>query len=183
LQNSPDRFHIITGGPGSGKTSLLHALQSKGHQCSVEAGRGIIQQQVAIGGRALPWDDKALFSELMLSWEIRSYQIAEQCTGIVFFDRGVPDIAGYLRLSNLPIRTHIAKAVELFRYNSQVFIAPPWHEIFIQDHERKQDSEESIQTYDALRATYLELGYQLIELPRTSIEERVGFVLAHTVHH
>lgn len=46
-----ERFHVITGGPGSGKTSLLNALRSRGYNCSVEAGRGIIQDQVSIAGR------------------------------------------------------------------------------------------------------------------------------------
>ena len=63
LKSNTDRFFIITGGPGSGKTSLLDALEKMNHKRSVEAGRGIIQQQVAIGGRALPWDDKLLFLE------------------------------------------------------------------------------------------------------------------------
>lgn len=36
-----------------------------------EAGRAIIQDQVAIGGAALPWADRLAFSELMLGWELR----------------------------------------------------------------------------------------------------------------
>ena len=43
------RFHVLTGGPGSGKTTLIEALRRAGHACSVEAGRAIIQDQVAIG--------------------------------------------------------------------------------------------------------------------------------------
>jgi predicted ATPase len=183
LKSNTDRFFIITGGPGSGKTSLLDALEKMNHKRSVEAGRGIIQQQVAIGGRALPWDDKLLFSELMLSWEIRSYQIAEQSAGIVFFDRGVPDIAAYLMLSNIPIPKYVQKAAETFRYNPRVFIAPPWREIFTQDRERKQDFEEAIRTYEALVKTYTGDGYNLVKLPCVSIEERVRFVLASTGHY
>ena len=183
LKGNTDRFFIVTGGPGSGKTSLLDALEKMDHKRSVEAGRGIIRQQVAIGGRALPWDDKVLFSELMLSWEIRSYQIAEQWAGIVFFDRGVPDIAAYLTLSNLPIPKYVQKAIETFHYNPRVFIAPPWREIFTQDRERKQDFDEAIRTYEALVKTYNRNGYKLVELPCASIEERLRFVLASTGHY
>jgi predicted ATPase len=183
LKSNMDRFFIITGGPGSGKTSLLDALEKMNYKRSVEAGRGIIQQQVVIGGRALPWDDKLLFAELMLSWEIRSYQIAEQWAGIGFFDRGVPDIAAYLMLSNLPVPKYVQRAIETFRYNPRVLIAPPWREIFTQDRERKQDFDEAIRTYEALVKTYNRNGYKLVELPCTSIEERVRFVLASTGHH
>lgn len=177
--DNQDRFVVITGGPGSGKTSLLDALQRKNYGRSIEAGRGIIQQQVSIGGRALPWDDQQLFSELMLSWEMRSYEMAQQTRGIVFFDRGVPDVAGYLRLLNQPVPVHLRKAIEQLRYHRQVFIAPPWREIFAQDRERKQDFDEAVRTYEALAATYTECDYDLIELPRASVAERVIFVCEH----
>ena len=62
-----ERFHVITGGPGSGKTSLIDALARAGHAHTVEAGRAIIQDQRAIDGPALPWRDPLAFAELMLS--------------------------------------------------------------------------------------------------------------------
>ena len=106
FNHTHERFYIVTGGPGSGKTSLLEALHSRGYACSTEAGRGIIQDQVSIAGRALPWADRSLFAELMLSWEMRSYRIAQEAAGPVFFDRGVPDVLGYLRLIGVPVPDH-----------------------------------------------------------------------------
>jgi predicted ATPase len=47
-------FHIITGGPGAGKTTLIDALAAEGIRHMPEAGRAIIRDQVAIGGTALP---------------------------------------------------------------------------------------------------------------------------------
>lgn len=172
-----ERFFILTGGPGSGKSALIEALRGSDYAASVEAGRGIIQHQMAIGGRALPWIDPALFAEMMLSWEMRSYDIAQTEAGTVFFDRGVPDVAGYLRLMGLPVPEHVRKAVDLVRYNRRVFIAPPWQEIFRQDRERKQDFAEAVRTYDALVTTYTEYGYELVEIPRAPIPERVQFIL------
>lgn len=176
MENS-DRFFAITGGPGSGKSSLIWALKDSGYNGSVEAGRGIIQDQVLIGGHALPWDDRLLFAEMMLAWEIRSYRIAERAAGPVFFDRSIVDVLGYLQLIGQPIPAHVKKAAEIFRYHRRVFIAPPWQEIFHQDPERKQDFAEAIRTYDALGAAYGECGYELVELPRVSVEERKRFVL------
>jgi predicted ATPase len=172
-----NRFFILTGGPGSGKSSLIDALVRLGYARTMEAGRAIIQDQVHIGGNALPWADHALFAELMLSWEIRSYRIAQEHPGPVFFDRGVPDVIAYLRLVDLPVSAHIMNAASEFRYNRLVFIAPPWKEIFHPDRERKQDFDEAVRTYESLAFTYKELGYELVELPRVSIDERVQRVL------
>jgi predicted ATPase len=124
-----DRFFVITGGPGSGKSTLLDALEQKGCGRTIEAGRAIIQDQMSIGGSALPWGDRAAFAELMLSWEMRSYHLAEQTAGSAFFDRSVVDVIGYLRLIGLPVPDHVRRAAGIFRYHRRVFIAPPWKEI------------------------------------------------------
>lgn len=171
------RFVVITGGPGSGKTALIEALEREGYARSVEAGRAIIQHQTAIGGRALPWNDRALFSELMLCWEMRSYEIAKQTAGVVFFDRGVPDIIGYLRLCNLPVPEYMQEAAATFRYYPRVFITPPWRDIFQQDRERKQDFDEAVRTYQAMLTSYSACGYSLIEIPRAPISKRAEFIL------
>lgn len=173
-----NRFFVLTGGPGSGKSTLLDGLRSAGCAGSVEAGRGIIRDQAAVGGPALPWNDAALFAEQMLSWEMRSYRIAADNPGTTFFDRGVPDIIGYLRLTGLPVPDHVAKAAKLFRYNRRVFVFPPWPEIFAQDAERKQTFEEAERTFRAVAGAYADSGYEAIEVPRAPVEERVRFVLA-----
>jgi predicted ATPase len=175
--NDFDRFVVVTGGPGSGKTTLIDALEEAGFARTIEAGRGIIQDQVAIGGRALPWIDPALFAEHMLTWEMRSYHAAKRSQGWMFFDRGVPDVAGYLRLMRLPIPHHVEEAVRAFRYHPRVLIAPPWGEIFEQDGERKQDFAEAVRTFESLTSAYSDFGYELVEIPRCSVKQRVEFVL------
>jgi len=176
--NQMDHLYVVTGGPGSGKSTLIEALAASGVPGMSEAGRAIIQDQVAIGGNALPWSDRQAFAELMLSWEMRSYRAALNLSGPVIFDRGIPDVAGYLRLSGLPIPPHLEKAAQTFRYNRRVFIAPPWPEIFTQDAERKQSPEEARATCEAMIETYSVLGYELIPLPFDSVEHRAQFVLA-----
>jgi predicted ATPase len=172
-----DRLFVITGGPGSGKTSLIEALARLGISSMPEAGRAIIRDQVAIGGEALPWSNRDAFAELMLSWEMRSYRDALRINGTVIFDRGIPDVVGYLRLCGLPIPSHIVRAAQTFRYHHRVFVAPPWPEIFAHDSERKQSFDEARATHAAMIETYTGLGYELIQLPLNSVEERVQFVL------
>jgi predicted ATPase len=143
-----------------------------------EAGRAVIQEQVAIGGTALPWADRAAFAERMLSEDVRSYREAEKLGGPVIFDRGVPDVLGYLRLTGLPVPPDVEHSAHTFRYNNRVFIAPPWQEIFVQDSERKQTWDEAEATYRVMVDVYSALGYELIPLPLVSVAERVEFVRA-----
>ncbi len=173
-----DRLFAITGGPGSGKSTLISALAQHSIRTMPEAGRAIIQDQLAIGGEALPWSDRRAFAELMLAWEMRSYRDALNLGGPVIFDRGVPDVLGYLRLSDLSIPSHVERAAQTFRYHHRVFVAPPWPEIFAPDAERKQSFAEAQVTYEVMVETYSTLGYSPIPLPLESVQKRVQFVLA-----
>jgi len=171
-----DRY-VLTGGPGSGKTSLIDALAAAGYRRSSEVGREIIQEQVAGGGRALPWVDPMRFAEAMLQRELLRYESLVPADGPIFFDRGVPDVLGYLRVSGLTPTPSMLAAAGRVRYNRRVFILPPWPEIYAQDTERKQDLDEAIRTCDAMRAVYPSLGYELIEVPPGAIAARRDFVL------
>ncbi|MFC4563090.1 AAA family ATPase [Nocardiopsis mangrovi] len=172
-----DRLVVVTGGPGSGKTALIEGLRAAGYATSPEAGRAIIRAQTAIGGRALPWADPALFAEAMLCWELRSHEAAAASgRGPVFFDRGVPDVVGYLRLEGYDVPAHVDAAARTFRYRRQVFIAPPWPEIYRTDTERRQTPEIARRTHEAMAAAYGDHGYELVELPRAPVAERVRFV-------
>jgi predicted ATPase len=177
MTKTDERLFVVTGGPGAGKTTLLVALAGAGHVVAPEAGRAIIRDQLAIDGPALPWRDRALFAELMLNFDLRSYGEAQASMSPVFFDRGVPDTIGYLRLCGLPVPVHVDRAVSAFRYAPIVFAAPPWREIYAQDAERKQDFAEAERTYEAVTVAYRDHGYELIDLPRADVGTRVAFVL------
>lgn len=169
------QIFVITGGPGSGKSTLIAALAQEGIATMPEAGRAIIQDQVMIGGDALPWADRAAFAALMLTWELRSYREAQAMAGPVVCDRGVPDVIGYLTLCGLPIPEHLRNAASLCRYNTHVLLAPWWPDIFHSDTERKQDAEEAKATAAVMAEVYSELGYNVVELPRADIATRVQF--------
>jgi predicted ATPase len=48
----------------------------------------------------------------------------------------------------------------------------------LNDPERWQTFEEAVAIYEALKETYQSLGFNLIELPKTTLEERVKIVEA-----
>lgn len=129
-----------------------------------------------VGGTCLPWADREGFAALMLAWEMRSYQAASALSVPVIFDRGIPDVIGYLRLCGLPVPNAAIRAAKLRRYAKCVFIAPTWPEIFTQDAERKQNLVEAHATYDAMAEVYSRLGYDLVPLHLVTVAERVQFI-------
>jgi predicted ATPase len=157
-------------------------LERRGFARTIEAGRAIIQDQVRTGGDALPWGDREAYARLMLGIDSRTHADAEVMSGSVFFDRGVPDVVGYLRLCGLPIPEDLATAAVTLRYDPLVFIAPPWPEIFANDAERKQDFAEAVRTHAVMARVYAELGYTLVDLPRALVENRADFVLERVFH-
>jgi predicted ATPase len=168
----------LPGGPGAGKTTLINLLSADGFATAPEAGRAIIQDHTAIGGPALPWADTALFAELMLSRELRSYRWALQQCGPVFFDHAIPGLPAYYRLIGREVpAAHVEAAVTAFPYRAQAFIAPPWPEIYRNDAERRQSLDEARRTHEALVDAYTRYGYDLIGLPLTGPRERLRFVL------
>ncbi|MEJ2626056.1 MAG: AAA family ATPase [Pseudolabrys sp.] len=176
MSGSSPSFFVITGGPGSGKTTLIQALAAAGYATQPEAGRRIIRQQQETGGRALPWIDPLAFAKTMLVYDLESYAGAGNLPRPVFFDRGIPDIVGYLRLEGIPVPAPVLQAANSHRYQPHVFICPPWPAIYAADNERKQTPVVAERTYEAMVEVYTALDYMLIEIPRVPAAERVRFV-------
>lgn len=170
-------FYIITGGPAAGKTTVLRELQQQGYCCVPEGARGIIQQQVAIDGSALPWDDTFAYTSLMLQKSIDDYTVHSGTDFPCFFDRGIPDVAAYAALIQLPHCREINAVAAQLRYNTTVFILPPWESIFENDAERKQTFAEAVETYHTLAKVYSQLGYTLVTVPPLSPVQRATFIL------
>ena len=177
--NPMKKLFVITGGPGAGKTAILGALHQQGYHIVPEAGRSIIRQQVEISGDALPWGDQQEYARLMFLQAQSDYELWSRIDQPVFLDRGIPDVIGYLQLSGWPVPEIMMQQARDLRYNDKVFIAPPWKNIYRNDEERKQGFEEAVKTFDVMIRVYNDLRYTTIELPKVSVEERVGFIVGH----
>lgn len=177
LQLSNPNLVILTGGPGTGKTTTLLELEKHGLRHAPEVARQIIREQVQAGGSALPWADREAYTRLMLQRSIESFRAHCAVADLTFADRGLPDTLAYARLIGLTGIGPIERACRRYRYAATVFVAPPWEAIYVTDSERKQTYEEVGRTHDHLVRTYLDCGYELIELPRLPPAGRAEFIL------
>lgn len=178
-KNVKENFFILTGGPGSGKSSVLKMLEDIGFKTASEVGRKIIKEQITAGGNITHTGDKVAFRDLMLHYSINDFNQYLNEHSIIFFDRGIPDLIGYSKLISEPVSKGLSTAIQMYRYNSTAFIFPPWKAIYAHDEERKQDFQEAIKTYECIKKGYVGSGYQLVELPKVSISDRANFILDH----
>jgi predicted ATPase len=166
---------VITGGPGAGKTTILKALAARGFQCVPDTARVIIKQRKEAG--LSPRPAPAQFGMDMLQADIAQYQGAAVHTDPVFFDRGVCDAVSFLYFHDLLSMAEVATYIKEYPYNEVVFLLPPWPEIYRQDTERDQSFAEAIAVYEILQRWYTQWHYQLVEVPRGSVEDRAAFIL------
>jgi predicted ATPase len=171
---------VIAGGPGSGKSTLLKALAESGEVCYEESSRVLIREQLARAGRLVPWDDLPAFAQ-ECSERMRA-QLADSARhGRCFFDRGLPDLIGYLNHGGQ--RAPDAWRAASRAYASAVFFAPPWREIFVNDAERPQSFAEAQELSAYIRRAYLDCGFHLVDLGKGPVAERLRQVLRYLDTH
>jgi predicted ATPase len=54
---------------------------------------------------------------------------------------------------------------------------PPWEEIYVSDQERYENFEQAQLIHDHLVETYEKYGYELIEVPKDTLDKRILFIL------
>ncbi len=172
---------LITGCSGGGKSTLLAILSDLGFPVVEEAGRRVVAKQEAAGGSAFPWSDMAAFLREVETMAAADIAKAVDAPGPVFFDRGLLDtVAAY----EFHLGDHHAARRTPFRdltayYAKQVFIAPPWPEIYVNDAVRQHDFELAVREYEYTLSILPRLGFELVFLPLSEPQERARFVLSH----
>jgi predicted ATPase len=170
------QIFVITGGPGFGKTELIEELRRAGYLCSGEFARELIESQLISGGEILPWKNPKLFQQEILKRRIAFFESVQE-NEIAFADRAIPDQLAFARYKGFKTPPILLEGVTEFRYAPQVFVTPPWPEIYTKDAIRNEQFEEACLIHQAILSTYSELNYQIIDLPLVPVIERVQFIL------
>jgi len=171
---------LLIGGPGTGKSTLINVLAERGFICYPELSRQVTLEAQKQGIDQLFLKEPLLFSQKLLEGRIKQYQdaLAEQ-DNIVFIDRGIPDVVAYMHFigdTNYP--EMFKNACKDFKY-TKLFILPVWEEIYLSDNERYESVQEAKQIQEHLIKTYSELGYDMIEVPKDTPDNRADFILKH----
>ncbi|HZW63390.1 MAG TPA: ATP-binding protein [Flavobacteriaceae bacterium] len=168
---------VITGGPGTGKSSCIHALKKRGYVCFDEVSREITRKAQQEGIDQLFLSNPLRFSELLLEGRVKQYRDAvKHPSPVVFLDRGIPDIVAYMDYANTKYPDSFINTCKKFIY-THVFTLAPWQEIYQRDNERYENFDQAVDIHNQLVNTYKKYNYTLYDVPFGAIEKRVDYIL------
>lgn len=168
---------VITGGPGTGKSSIINVLTNRGYTCLEEISRQVTLDAKKQGIDQLFLTNPLLFSEMLLNGRQQQFiDSGEMNTDIVFLDRGVPDVLAYMDYIGDTYPQRFINVCKASKYD-MVFILKPWKSIYKSDNERYESFEQALQIHDHLVNTYKNYNYTLIDVPFDTVENRTNFIL------
>ncbi len=196
---------VLTGGPGSGKSTVLEVLRNNGYATGEDAARSIIRERKAAG--LTPRPEAKEFADQILAREIAAYRSVTLAPPLrynepsseepnneepnneeplkdglfdkVFFERGIVDVAGSLYGTGTLDEQATRQLIRKYPYE-YVFLFPPWEDIYQMDEERDHTFDHSVLVYGSTRDWYRKVGYNIIEVPIDTPQARAEFILGHT---
>lgn len=168
---------VITGGPGSGKTALINYLEREGYQVMHEISRDVILEAQKDGIEQLFLENPILFSEKLLEGRLKQFHAGKNFSApVLFYDRGMPDVTAYMDFVDIHYPENFSETILKYKYD-EIFLLPPWREIYQQDNERYESFEQAQKIFHFLKKGYENYGYKVTEVPVGAIKERVNFIL------
>ena len=175
---------VITGGPGTGKTSIIKELDKRNYFCYQEVIRELTLEAKNEGNLEdlstnpiAKVNDALGFNLKLLNGRINQYKDSKNLKDkIIFFDRGVADVLGYMDYFKQSYDAIFTDACKENKY-TRIFLLPPWEEIYISDNERFESYDEAVEIHHALKKIYEVFGYEIIEVPFGTIKERTDYIL------
>ena len=166
-------WHVITGAPCSGKSTLIDLLAGRGFETLPEIGRTYVEREMAKGrtGDEIFADGASLVRGI-LALQLRAEQ-SLPANKVAFLDRAFPDGLAYSRVHGLDPGEFLPQCF-CHRYAS-VFVLdrlPIQH-----DGVRHEDDETAAFIDVWLSRDYGALGYNVVRVPVLPPAERLAFVL------
>jgi len=167
-------WHVITGAPCCGKTTLIGQLAGKGFQTVPESARLYIEREMASGRTNHPIrEDGAALQRGIVDMQLR-IEGGLRAKDVAFLDGAVPASLAWYRAYGLN-PNEILRECFHHRYAS-VFVLDPLP--FQPDDERvKEVAAITAYLHEWLARDYSALGYRVERVPALLPQERLAFVL------
>lgn len=172
MANFLTRWCVITGGPSSGKTTIINSLNQMGYKTAPEVARQIIEQEI-LEGKTLEQirGHEGEFQEKVFKKVLeREHDLSPQ--EVVFLDRSLLDCLAYSLLNGFN-SVKLQKLSRQYNYSNVFFLERVFWE---KDHTRTENEETACQIDNLLKKVYQEEGYELIFVPPISVKERIKFI-------
>ena len=171
--------YILTGTPGSGKTSLLRYLEMQGYCVIEEAATDIIALRQAQGIKE-PWTNPAFINEIVKLQKQRQTQANSIGSALQFYDRSPIDAYALSIYLNYEPSKILLKEIERIRqeniYEKEVFFIENLG--FCEPTEaRKISFEEALRFEKIHEEVYLDFGYHCQKITVGTIEQRADKIL------
>lgn len=171
---SRSNWYVITGGPSSGKTTVINELAKLGYITFPETARALIDKEVTNGKTKTEIrKNEAEFQRRVLKMKIVMEKKAPR-DKIVFFDRAIPDSLAYYQIYGMEPK-EVLRFCKRKRYKKIFFLLQlP----FENDYARVEDGKTVKKLNKLLKESYEKLGYEVIDIPAMPIKERVKKILS-----
>jgi predicted ATPase len=160
--------YVITGGPCSGKTTLIDKLKGQGFGVLEEVAREVLAKN-----SSLPFHD--LQTEIYNIQITREKQI-EPSTSPYFLDRGWIDGHAYFKQYKGVVPEEFLTA-PVKRYE-QIFVLDRLP--LVNDSVRLENEQIAASLHKNIVEAYTNAGYKPIIVPATGVENRLDFILSYT---
>lgn len=170
-------IHVLTGGPCSGKTTLLNELEKEGFKTIREVAREVIAEEKSLNSNFLTWNNLEEFQLKVLERQIEIERNLENSKETIFSDSAIPSGIAYLKTYNKNVPEKLLQESSKKRYGKIFFLEQISK--YENDSERAESKELSEKIHALLKNTYASLGYEIIEIPAVTPEERVKLIKAN----
>lgn len=168
------KWHVVTGGPSSGKTNTVNLLRDRGYETTMEHARHYIDLQRVTGRTTQEIRTRqGEFQRAVVDMQIdQEHALDPEQT--VFLDRALPDSLAYHRFLGIDPDPALRDAVAAARYET-VFLLDLLP--LAADYARTEDAAAQRQIHELIGQVYRELQFPIVTVPALAPEARVDFIL------